>query len=66
VKFYRIDWRDDFEPTAQQTDWATTQREANSLAVEAGDSSLVTLVEVPTDKAGLLAFLKENLWRPDR
>lgn len=64
MKFYRIDWRDDFEPTAQQTDWATTQREANRIALEAGETSRVTRVDVPTDKAGLLAWLKKEIWRP--
>jgi hypothetical protein len=61
MKFYRIDWYDS-EPSAQQTDWATTQREANRIGVEAGTSSRVTMVHVPTNKAGLLAFLKEHIW----
>jgi len=61
MKFYRVDWHDD-NPTAQQTAWATTERHANRLAVEAGDTSRVSVVDVPTDKAGLLAFLDKHLW----
>lgn len=62
MRFYRITWADD-EPTAQTCAWATTQRAANTLAVEAGPSSRVSEVDVPTDKAGLLQFLNTNLWR---
>jgi len=30
--------------------------------VEAGDGSRVSAVDVPTDKMGLLAFLREHIW----
>lgn len=63
MKFYRIDWTES-EPTALQTDWATTQRQANRLALDAGETSRVREVDVPTDKDGLLAFLKQHIWRP--
>jgi hypothetical protein len=61
VKFYRIDWEDD-EPMAQTVDWATNQREANSIAIEE-PTSRVTVLDVPTDRLGLLKFLKETVWR---
>lgn len=62
MRFFRVDWPDD-EPTAQTTDWATNKRAADRLARESGSpDARVTEIDVPTDKAGLLAFLREHIW----
>lgn len=60
MRLYRIDWRDS-EPTAQQTDWATSLRDAERIARE-NVNAHITPVEVPTTKAGLVSFLKKHVW----
>lgn len=62
MKFYRIDWPDS-EPTAQTTDWATSRRVADRIARESGSpDARIREVEIPLTKAGMLAFLKAELW----
>lgn len=67
MKFYRIDYPvNEVEPTAVQTEWATNKREADRLARQGADGMYeanVKEVDVPTDRAGLLAFLNANIWR---
>lgn len=58
--FWRADWHED-EPTAQNCEWFTNKRDAVQCARECGGSA--KLVNVPTDKAGLLIFLNRKLWR---
>ena len=61
MRFYRIDWSET-DPTAQQVDWATNAQDAARIGNESADFS-ISIIDVPTDKAGLLAFLKANVWR---
>lgn len=62
MRFFRIDWPVR-EPTEQATDWATSKRVADKIARESGDpDARVTEIDVPTDKDGLLAFLRKEIW----
>lgn len=60
MRFYRVDWHES-EPSAQQTEWATSRKQAERIACAAGDGE-ITEVDVPTDKGNLLAFLNEHIW----
>jgi hypothetical protein len=64
VKFYRVNFFG-LDPSEQTTEWATSVAAAEKIARDnrCGDyEPSVTPVEVPTDKAGLLAFLNEHIW----
>lgn len=60
MKFYRAQWRE-YEPTASDCEWFTNKRDAEKSARE--NDGRVVEVDVPTDRAGLLAFLTEHVWR---
>lgn len=67
---YRIDYGDcertKFRNNEQTVEWASNLRAAERIARENDDGdyhSTITKVAVPTDKAGLIAFLNEVAWR---
>ncbi len=57
MKLYRIQWYPQDE-SALDRDWASTKRDANRIARESGDEAEVVAIDVPTDKKGLLEFLR--------
>lgn len=64
MQFYRVDY---YAPnsTDQATEWATTKGDAAQIALDnrCGDyDARITPVDIPTSKAGLLAFLNDNIW----
>ena len=61
MKFYRVSWQEP-EPTAGDCEWFTNKRAAEKAERDNYDSRL-TEFDVPTDRAGMLAFLNEHLWR---
>ena len=61
MKFYRAVWVES-EPTAGDCEWFTNKRDAEKSARENHRGS-VKEFDVPTDRAGMLAFLTEHLWR---
>lgn len=67
MKFYRVEWKYEDERDGSY-DWVTTKRDAermmrDNMAIFEADEKYhkITEVNVPTDKAGLLEWLVENV-----
>lgn len=64
MKFYRVNYYS-MDESEQSTEWATSKEAAEKIARDnrCGDyEPSIAPVEVPLDRAGLLAFLNENIW----
>jgi hypothetical protein len=64
MKLYRVNYYSVCN-TDTATEWASSQKAADKIARDnrCGDyEATITPVEVPTDRAGLIAFLNDNIF----
>lgn len=69
MKFYKIrygDWGRRYAPEDQIAEWTTNRKEAERIAKDNADGdyeSKIFEIDIPTDKAGLLDWLNNNVYR---